>query len=478
MKHKLNLLLFLLPLLTFFALNIVLDQSKTISLREKRVISLRPDFSVRFFFSGQYSRDYDDYYADNFVFRDSLVEVGSAIRGLKGFQGDEGATLLVQKGNNMSERLTGAGPPSDINQGVGTADGPGLGVAAVVAVVPAAGPEVLPTTDQSPPAGGRGTAAETRASTGGGTTAAPPEDEVTEGLQAANVSDTYLVLRDRALLLYKYNPASAGAYAKAVNRLRALIDAKIRVYDLLVPSQIEFLGIEKYRSLSDSQRHAFRQVNRLLSKTVTPVDAYGALHTHKDEYVYLRTDHHWTALGAYYVYREFMKTVGEEPVALGKYRKEEIRGYLGTAYAATLKSSLKRHPDTIELYIPFTSHDYTAYTASDVALKRDVVGSASVNNGIPDYSVFLGGDFPWGVIKTTNQNKKHLLVLKDSYANAFIPFLLPHYEEIYYIDPRHFKTNLLKFIEDKGITDVLLLNGSFVTTYSGIADLLNTIINK
>jgi hypothetical protein len=464
MKHKLNVLFFLLPLLILFSLNLALDQTKTISLLEKRAIRSRPVFSVKIFFSGQFSRDYDDYYADNFVFRDLLVEVGSAIKGLKGFQGDDGAILLAQKGNNMSGNLVGARPVSqempsaDIKKGAAGPDGP--------AVI-----------DQSTPAGGGVTATEKRGSPGGQTTAAPQE-EVTEGLHVANVSDTYLVLRDRALLLYKYNPASAGAYAKAVNRLRASIDPKIRMYNLLVPSQIEFLGTGKYRGLSDSQKQALSQVNRLLNKTVTPVDAYGALHAHKDEYVYLRTDHHWTAVGAYYVYREFMKTVGEEPVALGKYRKEELSGYLGTAYAATLKSSLKRYPDTIELYIPFTPYDYTVYTTSDVALTRDVVGNASVNNRIPDYSVFLGGDFPWGVIKTNVKNKKHILVIKDSYANAFIPFLLPHYEEIYFIDPRHFKTNLLKFIKDKNINDVLMLNGSFVTTYSGISDLLTEIMTK
>jgi hypothetical protein len=475
MKHKLNLILFLLPLLTFFALNIVIVPSKTVSMREKRVVSPRPDFSVRFFFSGQYSRDYDDYYADTFVFRDRLVEVGSSIKGLKGFRGVDEATLLVRKGNNMAGRLSGGEPSGDINQGAGATAGPGLGIAAVAAVAPAAGPGVLPT-EQSPVAGERA-AAETPASTGVGVTATPPREETTEDLRAVNYSDTYLVLRDRALQLYKYDRPSAEAYAKAINRLRALIDPKIRVYDMLVPSQIEFLGIEKYRSLSDSQKQAFSHVNRLLSKTVTPVDAYGALYAHKDEYIYLRTDHHWTSLGAYYVYREFMKTIGEEPVELGKYRKEEIKGYLGTAYAATLKSSLKNYADTLELYIPFTPHNYSIY-ALDGALKRDVVGNSSIYKGVPDYGVFLGGDFPWGDIKTNVRNNKRILLLKDSMGNAFVPFLLPHYEEIYYIDPRHFKANLLKFIKDKNITDLLILNGSYVTTYSGIADLLNEIMKK
>lgn len=481
MKHKFNLWLFLLPLSLIFVLNMVMHEVKTISVLEKRVLYPKPVFTAEFFFSGKYSREYDNYYSDHFVFRDALVDIGGKIKSFRGLRGDEGAILLVQKGNNMSENL-GSGKPltqtmptAEVQSGQFVQDGQGHRSVAVETLF---GQSMPMSADKGSREQVPGAVTTKPGKPAVESPQAPPKSEATEGLHVANVSDTYLVLKDRAILLYKFSSASAEAYAKAINRLRASIDRKVRIYDMLVPSQIEFLGIEKYRSLSDSQNNAFRHVNKLLDKTVTSIDAYGALLNHKDEHIYLRTDHHWTALGAYYAYSEFMKTIGEVPISLSKYKTEEIRGYLGSAYAATLNSSLKRNPDTITLYIPFTPNEYTVYTSSGEALKRNVVESSFVHDGIIDYSVFLGGDFPWGVIKTTNQNKKHLLVLKDSYGNAFIPFLLPHYEEIYYIDPRHFKTNLLKFIEDKGITDVLLLNGSFVTTYSGIADLLNAIMNK
>ena len=481
MKHKLNLWLFLLPLFLIFVLNLVMHEEKTISVLEKRTLYSKPVFTTRLFFSGQYSRGYDSYYADHFMFRDVLVDIGSKIKSLRGLSGDDGAMLLVQKGNNMSADIGGdksvpqTMPITEVQNRQIDKDAQAQRSAVVSAPIgkpklissdqhsQAHAPEALPSKSAKP-------AVESQESSS--------KSDATAGIHVANVSDTYLVLNDRAALLYKYNVTIAEAYANAINRLQTSINRKVRIYDMLVPSQIEFIGIDKYKHLSDSQKDAFAHVSKLLNKTITSIDAYGALFKHKDEYIYLRTDHHWTALGAYYAYCEFMKTIGEVPVSLSKYKTEEMRGFLGTAYEATLNSSLKKNPDTITLYIPFTSHEYTVYTSSGEAIKGNVIESSFVYNGIISYEVFLGGDFPWGIIKTTNQNKKHLLVLKDSYGNAFVSFLLPHYEEIYYIDPRRFKANLLKFIEDKGITDVLLLNGSFVTTYGGIADLLNAIMSK
>jgi hypothetical protein len=50
-----------------------------------------------------------------------------------------------------------------------------------------------------------------------------------------------------------------------------------------------------------------------------------------------------------------------------------------------------------------------------------------------------------------------LLVIKDSYANAFIPFLAPFYSEITVIDPRYYYDSIDALIADAQITDVLYL---------------------
>jgi hypothetical protein len=88
------------------------------------------------------------------------------------------------------------------------------------------------------------------------------------------------------------------------------------------------------------------------------------------------------------------------------------------------------------------------------------------------YRIFLSGDRPLGKISTEVKNEKKILIIKDSYGNAFIPFLIPHYEEIYIVDPRQYKSNVLKLIKDNGIQEVLFLNYVPAVDMKNIIDLI------
>ncbi len=228
--------------------------------------------------------------------------------------------------------------------------------------------------------------------------------------------------------------------------------------------------------MSYSQKDAFAHINQQLEPSIGRVDAYSALDQHREEYIYFRTDHHWTALGAYYAYTSFMKAIGEQAIPLSKYKNGTIEGYLGTAYKATLSDNLKAHPDSIAYYRPFTNYEYFAYSSTNKALKRNVVDPAYAKKGNGFYAVFLDGDYPWGEITTANKNGKRIAVIKDSYANSFIPFLLPHFENVYIVDPRYYKGSLTDFIKKQQITDVLFLNNSTVARNTGIAQLLGGLL--
>ncbi|MCR8641739.1 DHHW family protein [Paenibacillus sp. N1-5-1-14] len=282
----------------------------------------------------------------------------------------------------------------------------------------------------------------------------------------------YLITNDQAYTLFTFSSEAAKQYAAALNRFRVSIDSNIRVYSLLAPSSAAFLDHSKYRDMSDSQKDAFAAIYGQLSEGIKAVDVYSTLEEHRSEYTYFRTDHHWTALGAYYAYSELMKTMGERPELLSTYKKETIEEFLGSSYKATLSGDLKSNPDTIEYYVPIVDYKFTVRYGNARSSSRHVVDPqfATASNG---YAVFLGGDFPQGKITTGANNGKRLLVVKDSYANALVPFLVPHFEEIDVIDPRHFEGSLTAYMKEHRFTDVLFLSSSTAARTAVVAKLLS-----
>jgi hypothetical protein len=404
LQVKLNLILFLAFIFGFSTVNLLRPHSQEVSKLEQRNIVTQPEFTADRFFAGAYTRDFDNYFSDNFAFRTSLVQVGASLKGLKGLPDENAISIVVSGGNNMAENLNGKGESSTVT--------------------------------------------------------------------ASNLSD-YLILKDRAYTEFKYSAQAAEMYADALNRFRKSVDTKVRVYSLLAPTSVEFSKDKNVQKLTDSQKDAFAHINERLDVAIGQIDAYGILNSHSDEYIYFRTDHHWTALGAYYAYNKLMEKIGETPTPLSQYQKNDINEFLGTAYKQLLDNRLKTHPDTITYYSPFTKYTYTMHTSTDKAISRKVVDPNYAKISSTFYAVFLGGDYPWGEIKTNNNNGKRIVVIKDSYANAFIPFLLPHFEKVFYIDPRYFKGNMIDFVKEQKITDVLFLNNSTVARNDGIAKLLN-----
>lgn len=495
---KLNLLLFLLPLFALFAFNLLLPKGeKQVSTLEMRSLTSLPVFSMDRLWSGQYFRDFDNYFADHFVFRDSLVQYGAQIKDLRGLQGEEQASILVQKGgNNMfQDRVKGglAIPPEIVKeQNMQAAKVPSeLTVTATPGSSPSTSPAVQSETKDS---GGSSSAASTEPSStqepvspspapsqapaslpaptpSPPSVASPAAESDTAGFHDTE-SDRYLVLKDRAMSLYSYYPTAAQSLTKGINTFQSKIDPAIKVYSMLAPSAVEFIKEVKYKELSASQKYAVSEVHKMYNKNVIAIDALQELGKHADEYIYFRTDHHWTALGAYYAYQSFMKRIGETAVPLSDYESEHFKGYLGSAYSATLSANLKKNPDTITFYKPFVPYTYSLYWSDDKPLDRKVVDINYGYTSAGGYAIFLGGDSPRGEIVTENKNGKKLLVIKDSYGSPVIPFLLPHYEQILYIDLRYFSMSIMDYMKEKEVTEVLFINGISTTTYEGYDEML------
>ncbi len=198
---------------------------------------------------------------------------------------------------------------------------------------------------------------------------------------------------------------------------------------------------------------------------IAPIDALSYLSEHKNEYLYYRTDHHWTSLGAYYAYCAAAKTLGYGAYGLNSFNVETVSSdFRGTLYSKTLDSG-----------VPADSMDY--YTLANGEPK---VTLKSINNGketvydslyvrdylnVKDkYSSFTGENAPVVEITTDVDNGKKLLVVKDSYAHSLVPFLSKHYSKITMIDMRYVNTGLDSVINLDEYEQVLFMQNVITFT--------------
>ncbi len=269
--------------------------------------------------------------------------------------------------------------------------------------------------------------------------------------------------------IYKFNADKSKAYADMISQVSEKLGSDIKVYSLLAPVQIEFLNNTKYKNLSDSQNDAIKFVNSKFSDEIIPVDAYEPIREHIDEYLYYRTDHHWTALGAYYGYTGFAKAAGLDAIPLEKYEEDEAPNFLGHIATVNPTEKVNKNPDDVIYYKPPVKTDMTVYYYDkETGEKKSYIGKVidkSYAKRDQKYGVFLGGDFALGVIETNAGTNKKIMVIKDSYGNAFIPFLTPHYSEIYVVDPRHYKENIIDLAKKNNIDEVLFLNYILTTNF-------------
>ncbi|MCU6710348.1 DHHW family protein [Paenibacillus sp. J5C_2022] len=407
-REKWNVGLFFAILAVFFLLNLFFRSTEDVSRTEQRTLKQWPDWTASSLLNGDYARDVEDYFADRFVFRSAFIGAGSSISALYGIDSGEEVSIQVSGGNNMHV----------------IADSKRIG------------------DDGAPQASGSG-----------------HENDGKKG--------RYLVIGNRAMEIYYYREQAAEKYAAAVNAFAAKakgIKGVKGIYTLLVPSSIEYLNNDKYRKLSPSQSAAAEEMAKHLAPGVTNVPVYNQLQQHVDEYIYFRTDHHWTALGAYYGYVSFAKEAGKEALSVDDYEWQERGTFLGTTYAATMGEGMKDDPDKLFLY----KAKEAALTAENMG---KMVSMPIIDQYATGYSAFLGGDTSVAVM-TTEHSGERILIIKDSYANAFAPFLIPHYEEIHLLDLRYYKGDVYDYMERNDIDDVLFLNNSAVTSHEGFTDVL------
>ncbi len=190
-----------------------------------------------------------------------------------------------------------------------------------------------------------------------------------------------------------------------------------------------------------------------LSKNGQTIDFLEVLSKNKDQYIYYRTDHHWTSKGAYLAYKAYIEDLGLEAIPEEDFKIETISNdFWGTIYRKA--NYYKGDPDQIFTYNKGQVVEEILVNTKD---KMDSLYDDSYLDKLDKYSYFLSGDQALLEIKTSVKNGKNLLLVKDSFANSMIPFLVHHFENLTVVDPRYYKASLEDLIIEKDINDLLIL---------------------
>ena len=260
--------------------------------------------------------------------------------------------------------------------------------------------------------------------------------------------------------------ASVARYIEVLKTFRENMPETMRVFSLLAPTSVEFLP-EKYSANVAKQRGPIETIySRLSEGNVITVDAYSILEQRAaSEYLHFRTDYHWTALGGYYSYLAFAQAAGFEPITIYDYIEFAIPDFIGLHVTGTPSSAVVNNPDTLYYY---RIDNGTTFSQSLFVIPKSL--------GRTGYRVFLGGDLAPFDFTSSNKNGQTLIVVKDSYANAFIPWAAPHYEKIIVIDPRHTSGSINKYLSSSANADVLFLTSANTPSYPDFVESMAKIV--
>ncbi len=231
----------------------------------------------------------------------------------------------------------------------------------------------------------------------------------------------------------------------------------IPVNMLLVPDSANILE-DKLPALAVTadQNQYMSQVKKELGDSVTWIDAASVLRKHTDEKLYYKTDHHWTAKGAYYVFQEAAKALDIQESDAGGYVSYPVSTDFNGVLASKSGCRLGEKEE-IDIYVPQTSDNDVVVNYVDEQRKTASLYDSSKLETRDQYAVYLGGNSPLIDIQTVSESSRRLLILKDSYANAFIPFLTPYFREIVVVDPRYYSGTIGDIMDTYQITDAMFL---------------------
>ncbi len=415
----------------------------TVSETEKRELTPFPELTFSGLMDGSFADGVSKWYSDTYPLREWFIGGAHALQSLYG---------------DRSEQIIIHDPPPDDVPPAPSAE----------PTQPASRPSSVPGAATSTTPSSSATEAPTTTTSRDGTVTTPGE-----------VLGSIYVTGDSGYSLYYFSQGVVDQYADFVNRSHRALGEGVNVYSMpiplssgvmLDPSLLEAVG-------ASDQKAAIAYIDSRMEPGVHGLDLFDTLKEHNAEYLYFRTDHHWTALGAYYAYTVFCREKGVTPHGLERFEQKSYPGFLGTFYAESLSQAMKANPDTLTAYIPMGTNEMTFTDKSGNQIPWSIVMDATDYSSSGKYNCFAGSDQPYAVAHNPKiTDGSACVVVKDSFGNAFVPFLVDHYEYVYWIDFRYYKGTLTDLVKEKNIGDVIYCLNLYNTTTSSAIGLLNGLV--
>lgn len=401
---------------------------------ENRNLTAFPAFSLEVLADGSFFDGINKWFADTFPMRDELIGLSNTV---KSFYGISGTSVHgnVQTGEDIPD------------------------VPSTVTTAPSSSTSTTPSDVQ--------------------TTASATTTTVNQHMHPPGSSDVpaetngaILTIGDSGFEYYNFVQSVADSYIATISRAGDQLAGKAEVYDILVPTSMDICVPQSVRDglNTSDQKKAIQYMYGSMSGHVKKIDIFDTLlqANQNGEYVYFRTDHHWTALGAYRSYERFCNIKGIRAASLSDFTQHQFDDYLGSFYRDTQSAGMAANPDVVLAYEPKATNSMTMTTADGETMAYSIVTDVTDWDQLYKYNTFIGGDQPLSEIHNpTITDGSSCVLIKESFGNAFAPFLVANYETVYVIDYRYFHkisdSGLVQFVTEKGIDDVIFMNNMSAT---------------
>ena len=323
-------------------------------------------------------------------------------------------------------------------------------------------------------------------------TEAPTEDDIPkneQGYPAITSDSTFryynnaMVVGNQAFEYYLYDQYAAESYTALVNRTAQLLDGQSSVYCMVIPTAIGIIfpdNLQTVYTKYEYQGERLEQIYAMLDDNVVQVDLYDKMMTHRNEYLYFRTDWHWTGIGAYYAYERFCEIKGITPYTMAQRTERVYEGYLGPLYSQSTgkDAALKETPDTVYAYEPYYEDVSMVFTDTEGnRIAWPVINDGNDYNTGSKYMVYAAGDQPFAEFKNPNITDGSVaIVIKESFGNAMMSYIVDHYSTVYEIDYRYWEGDLVNFARMVGADDVIFANHIGMVRTSYLIGLMDRII--